>query len=109
MKPDRFWNTGEFRTLPNGRVLKTRNKDSFWSCCEKYEGKARNFFAGVDRLANRLKRHRAFLHHIPASSGKSEIYVQLHGWKNTGDTPSPKTLKLLADLNILLSIEVFPS
>lgn len=107
MKPDQFWKIGELRTLPNGRVLKTRNRDSFWSCSEKYEGKSRTFFDKVDRLASRLKRHKAFLDRISATSGKCESYIQLHGDKNIGDTLSPETLALLADLNIFLSVEVF--
>jgi hypothetical protein len=109
MKPHRFWKVGEFRRFPHGDVLKTRNKDSFWSCSEDYVGKVRTFFGKVDRLANRLKRHKAFLHQISAASGKSEIYIQLHGDENIGDTLSPKTLALLAELNIFLSVEVFPS
>lgn len=107
VKPDQFWKIGELRTLPNGRVLKTRNRDSFWSRSEKYEGKSRTFFDKVDRLASRLKRHKAFLDRITATSGKCEIYIQLHGDKNVGDTLSPETLALLADLNIFLSVEVF--
>src|SRR5579863_3128151 len=107
MKPHRSWKVGELRILPNGRVLKTRNRDSFWSCSEDYEGTVRTFFGKVDRLANRLKRHKAFLHQISAESGKCEIYIQLHGDKNIGDTLPPKTLALLADLNIFLSVEVF--
>jgi hypothetical protein len=108
MKPHRFWEQGELRTLPNGRVLKTRNTDSVWSYSEDYDGRSRNFFKRVERLANRLKRHKTFLHEISASGGRCEMYVQLPGAKNSGDTVEPATLRLLADLNIRLSIEVFP-
>jgi Domain of unknown function (DUF4279) len=108
MKPSRSWKVGKLRRLPNGRVLKTRNRDSLWSYSEDYEGRSRKFLKRVERLANRLKRHKTFLHEISASGGQCEMYVQLPGAKNTGDSVQPATLRLLAELNILLSIEVFP-
>jgi hypothetical protein len=108
MKPHRSWKLGELRSLPSGRVLKTRNRDSRWSYSEDYEGRSKKFFKRVERLANRLKRHKTFLHEISASGGQCEMYVQLPGAKNTGDSVQPATLRLLAELNILLSIEVFP-
>src|SRR5712692_4525972 len=75
---------------------------------EDYRGNSRNFFKKVDRLAHRLKPHKAFLHEISASGGKSEIYIQLPGTLNVGDSLDPRTLGLLAELNVLLSVEVFP-
>ena len=108
MTPHRSWKVGERRILPNGRVLNTCNKDSFWSYQERYEGASRNFFKKADRLANRLKPHEGFLHEISATGGKCEIYIQLPGTKNIGDSLEPQTLRLLAELGIFLSIEVFP-
>jgi hypothetical protein len=108
MKPSRSWKVGKLRRLPNGRVLKTRNTDSLWSYSERYEGKSKKFFKRAERLVNRLKPHKTFLHEISASGGRCEIYVQLPGARNSGDTVQPATLRLLADLNIRLSIEVFP-
>jgi hypothetical protein len=108
MKPSRSWKVGKLRRLPNGRVLKTRNTDSLWSYSERYEGRSKRFFKRVERLADRLKRHKILLHEISASGGRCEMYVQLPGAKNAGDTVQPATLRLLADLNIRLSIEVFP-
>jgi|HubBroStandDraft_4_1064222.scaffolds.fasta_scaffold287419_1 hypothetical protein len=108
MKPSRSWKVGKLRRLPNGRVLKTRNTDSLWSYSEDYEGRSKKFFKTVERLANRLKRHKTFLHEISVSGGRCEMYVQLPGAKNIGDTIQPAMLRLLAELNILLSVEVFP-
>jgi hypothetical protein len=108
MKPSRSWKVGKLRRLSNGRVLKTRNRDSLWSYSERYEGTSRDFFKRVERLAKRLRRHQRFLQEISASSGRCEMYVQLAGEKNIGASLHPDALRLLAELNILLSIEVFP-
>jgi hypothetical protein len=108
MKPSRSWKAGKLRRLPNGRVLKTRNTDSLWSYSEDYEGRSKKFLKRVERLANRLKRHKTFLHEMSASGGRCEMYIQLPGTKNIGDSVQPATLRLLAELDILLSIEVFP-
>jgi hypothetical protein len=109
MKPHRFWKAGERRTTPGSRALKGNFPDSLWSHHDEYEGRSRNFFERVDRLAIRLEPHNAFLHDISASGGQCEIYIQLPGSMNIGDSVHPKTLRLLADLNILLSAEVFPN
>jgi hypothetical protein len=108
MKPRWSWKSGELLTFPSGRVLKTPKKDSYWCYSEHYEGRSKNFFRRVGRLANRLKLHKIFLQKITESGGRCEIYVQLPGAKNIGDSLSPKALQLLADLDILLSVEVFP-
>jgi len=108
MKPRWSWKSGELRTLPDGRVLKNRKKDSYWCYSEHYAGRSKNFFKRVGRLANRLKRHKAFLQKITESGGRCEIYVQLPGAKNIGDSLGPKALQLLAELDILLSVEIFP-
>lgn len=108
MKPHRFWKVGDRRATPAGRALKGHYPDSLWSHHEKYKGRSKNFFKRVDRLAKQLKLHTAFLHDISASGGQSEIYIQLPGSINIGDSLHPNTLRLLADLDILLSVEVFP-
>jgi hypothetical protein len=108
MTPRHFGKVGEYRILPNGDVLKTRNKDTFWSYRDEYRGRSRNFFKRVERLANNLKPHRAFLHEISTAGGKCEIYVQLPGITNIGDSLYPQALQILAELDIVLSVELFP-
>jgi hypothetical protein len=108
MKPDLFWKIGERRVAPNGRVLKGRYTESLWTYREKYEGTSRNFFKKVDGIASRLKPHRAFLQKVSATGGKCEMYVQLSGAMNIGDSLRAPTLRLLGELDILLSVEVFP-
>lgn len=109
MKPDLIWKAGEPRVALNGRVLKGIYTENLWSCLEKYEGTSRNFFKRVDSIACRLKPHRAFLRKVSATGGRCEMYVQLSGATNIGDSLHPPTLRLLGGLYILLSIEVFPS
>jgi hypothetical protein len=108
MEPHRSWKVGESRTAPNGRALDGHRDDSFWSYREDYTNAAKAFFKEVDILVSRLKPHAAFLHELSAAGGKCEIYIQLPGSMNFGDSLHQSTLRSLADLGILLSLEVFP-
>ena len=108
MKPHRLWKAGERRTVPSGRVLNTRNRDSFWSYREIYTGPSRAFFKRTARLVNRLKRHKAFLREITKGGGQCELYILLSGAVNIGDSIPPEMLGSLADLRIWLSVEIFP-
>jgi hypothetical protein len=108
MEPNRTWKVGERKKAPNGRELEGIVSESFWSCGDKYLGQDRRFFDEVNRLTLHLKPHKAYLQNLFEAGGKCEIYVQLPGSVNIGDSLAPQTLRLLAELGILLSIEVFP-
>jgi hypothetical protein len=109
MEPRRSWKVGERRTAPNGRALKGSYDASFWSYQQDYAGSSRSFFKEVEGLIARLNSHAAFLHDLSKAGGKCEIYVQLAGSRNIGDSLPPSMLKSLADLGIVLSLEVFPN
>jgi hypothetical protein len=108
MAPQRSWKVGDQRTAANGRLLKGNYDHTYWSYREEHPA-SKDFLQKVGLLAERLKLHASFLRQLTASGGSCEIYVQLSGLINDGDSLAPSALRLLSELDITLSIEVFPN
>ena len=70
--------------------------------CE--EGFTKHLMGAIDRLLAEEET----LHAFRLSGGKIEIYLQLPGSVNNGDTIDSILLKTMGELGIDLLIEVFP-
>ena len=102
------WTAGSPRQTPSGQLLSGNNSQSYW-CSEQLEFSGESGFEKelahtIERLAS-VENH---LHDFRASGGKIEIYLQLPGSINNGDTIASEHLKTLGKIGIDLSIEVFP-
>jgi hypothetical protein len=64
--------------------------------------------AFIHSAASALQPHAAFLRQIRAAGGRIEFFVGWFGDKNFGDTFPHATLALLAELQIDLSLDVYP-
>jgi hypothetical protein len=106
----RSWTVGDLRQTPRGDLLTGVYKESYWVSRLEYPinnevgGFKEQLMLAIDRLAKVQKT----LRDLKASSGTIEIYLQLPGSINNGDTIDLPLLKKLVELEIDLSIEVFP-
>ncbi len=78
---------------------------SYWVCRLEFEPRT-GFLGELRRAVDLLSRCEAELRDLAATGGRIELYVQLTGWINNGDSIGPPLLRAMADLGVTLSIEV---
>jgi hypothetical protein len=98
---------GEPRVTPKGTPLQGVHDRSWWNHIFYYEGGVL-FFEEAERLVHQLAAHKVFFLRIVEGKGDSTLYLQLPGDVNQGSTAKPSMLKLMAELELHLSAEVFP-
>jgi hypothetical protein len=106
MEPKLSWKVGDPCTAPSGALFKGTRERSYWYASGAFTGKT--FGKEINDLLHVLAPARKFLRRITAEGGRSEIYVQLPGGMNIGDTLDSETLAIMVDSKISLAIEVFP-
>lgn len=103
----RSWTAGSPRQTPTGEPLAGTYNESYWVSRLDFvsqDGFAEQLAVVMDRLVTARKHLQAFR----LSGGKIEIYLQLPGSVNNGDTIDSMLLKTMGELGIDLLIEVFP-
>lgn len=90
-----------------GGYLPGLYKNSYWCTSLEFPGenpfgeqlqKAIAHLVGIEKTANEIK----------SSGGRVEVYLQLTGLTNNGDTIDSEQLKILGNLGVDLLVEVFP-
>lgn len=108
LKPSQFWEVGDRRKTPRGRILDGNYSYSLWG----YSGPVkcgRYFSSDVRNMIALLSPHRRFLREIADSGGYVGIIVNLSGENNIGDQLEWMDLVALGRLKLSFGIEVFPS
>ena len=108
IEPKRCWKAGEPKRTPKGAPLTGFNRDTYWTA-EIAAGRwPLHLNEVVHDILRRLVRHRSFLHHIRADGGTVELFI---GWffeNQSGDTLTHQCLALAGDLQIDLSLDIYP-
>lgn len=81
--------------------------ENFWS--SKFPLPEREFSNHINRILDAIKNHQTAFSEFVEAGGKIQIYLQLKGKKNIGDTISSNMAKDLYSLGVDLGIEVFPN
>ncbi len=102
----RSWIAGSPRQTPIGEPLAGTYPASYWVSRLEFPSEA-GFRKQFVLAINRLVKAKETLHDLRASGGKIEIYLQLSGAVNNGDTIDSALLKTLGELGVDLLIEVF--
>lgn len=103
----RSWVAGTPRETPRGRSLKGINDKSYWVSQVEYSTEF-GFKDTIMSVIDKLLIIKNDIHDLKISGGKIEIYLQLPGSINNGDTIESEYLKILGEMGIDLLIEVFP-
>jgi len=104
----RKWIAGTPRQTPTGEPLSGTYPVSYW-VSRGFEFSCESGFGKQLALAiNHLAKVNESLSDFKVSGGTIEIYLQLPGSKNNGDTIDSTLLKKMVDLGVDLLIEVFP-
>ena len=101
------WVAGSPRQTPRGDSLPGIRSDSYWTSKLKYPCE-NGFQEQLIYIIDRLARAKIDFHEFKVSGGRIEIYFQLPGSKNNGDTIESICLKTLGEMGVDLLIEVFP-
>ena len=101
------WKAGDQIKTPKGTVLPGTRERSSWNHVFEYEGESK-LFEEAERVLSRLASKKDFFGRITKEGGYAEIYFQLPGDINQGDSAKPSLLKLMAELGLHLGVEVFP-
>lgn len=103
----RSWTAGSSRETPLGDQLNGTYSDSYWTSQLEFPGEA-GFREKLVLAIDRLMRVKKNIHEFKSSGGKIEIYLQLTGSINNGDTIESALIKTMGELGVDLLIEVFP-
>lgn len=104
----RSWVAGTPRETPSGRSLPGTNEKSYWSSQIEYHPET-GFRDALISVVDKLSEIDDDLHDFRVTGGKIEIYIQMPGSINNGDTIESEYLKRLGMLGVDLLIEVFPN
>lgn len=108
LEPYAYATAGKPRVTPKGITLPDIIMErSRWNHVFEYEGDTR-FFKEMERLLAQLASHKDFFLRITKEGGHAQLYFNLPGDVNQGDTAKPSMLKLIAELGLHLGMEVFP-
>lgn len=103
----RSWKKGTPRQTPTGRTLAGTYSESYWSSRMEFPCKT-GFSESLRFIVDKLVSEENHLRELKESGGKAELYLQLPGSVNNGDTIESKLIKKIGDLGIDLLVEVFP-
>ena len=98
---------GDARRTSKGAPLLGVYPDTSWRYCERHHVEKQWFASRVDELVDRLLPHKAFLHGLRESGGRTWIIVEFLGDGYFGDEIPLGTLAKLVELGLDFGIEVF--
>ncbi|MEZ5489191.1 MAG: DUF4279 domain-containing protein [Gammaproteobacteria bacterium] len=100
------WQKGD--AINRGPELEVRTRqDSYWSTQVQIDD--RGLTRSIDKLIDPLLANREVIRKFVSRGGDINIYLQLNGKLNTGDSLPVSMLRDLSDLGVSLDIEVFPN
>ena len=107
--PSRSWRAGEPRCTPTGSPLKGRWPETYWTArLAEGEWPTKSLVDAISDLIDQLAAHEDYFHQFRSKGGKIELFI---GWffeGQSGDVFSHHLLARMADLNIDLSLDVYP-
>ena len=104
----RSWTAGSSRETPLGDKLDGTYSESYWVSQLEFPGEL-GFREKLVFAIDRLRRVKKDIHEFNSSGGRIEIYLQLSGAINNGDTIENELMKTMGELGVDLLIEVFPN
>ncbi|HDS1579872.1 TPA: DUF4279 domain-containing protein [Stenotrophomonas maltophilia] len=108
LSPESFYTAGDPKVARNGREIGGFRKQSFW--CHAYSIKEdAQLEASLDEVVMGLERNREFLKRITGSRGHAELFIGWFSPINSGFVLASRTLRHLADLDVDLSFDIYPS
>ncbi|QDL29874.1 DUF4279 domain-containing protein [Stenotrophomonas maltophilia] len=108
LAPEIFYTAGDPKLAGNGREIGGVRKESFW--CHAYSIEdGDELEASLDKLVMGLERKKDFLRRIAASGGRAEFFIGWFSSTNSGFVLKSRTLRHLADLDLDLSFDIYPS
>ena len=108
IEPNRMWRAGDARLTANGRSLEGFREQTYWvakifdDCSDRYISDA------LEELVARFSAYKSFFKKIRSEGGKIEFYVSWNVGRNLGDDFKSPLLAALSDLNVDLSLDVYP-
>ena len=104
----RSWVAGSPRQTPRGQLLAGTNQESYW-CSEPIEFSAKEGFKrNITEAIECLLHIKNEIQNLRSTGGRFEVYLQLPGCINNGDTITSTYLQIFGELGVDLLIEVFP-
>ncbi|MNE71744.1 hypothetical protein D3C80_1676430 [compost metagenome] len=100
------WKAGDF--ISRGEKLPPLLRGENYSACT-YTMRDRAFGDILKIIVEKLSAHKEIVVDFVLSGGRVEIYFQLNGRENVGDSLGPDLLIAIGMLRIELQIEVFPN
>ncbi len=107
MPCSRSWIAGAPRQTPTGNALPGTYSESYWTSRLEFPCES-GFSEKILYIVDKLSKEEKNLRDHKASGGKIEIYLQLPGSINNGDTIESELLKKIGYLGIDLLVEIFP-
>ena len=98
---------GEERSTPKGTILQGRYRDTRWRYSVRYLLNDQWFAGEIEALIQLLMPHKAFLHHVRASGGTTQVIVQFLGDGYLADSVPVGTIAMIAELQLDFGIECF--
>lgn len=107
LTPHVAFRKGCIRTLQNGKELPGVSQDSRWNHVYRFS-KSHRVGDALTQVVTFLEGHKAFIKKLCLQGASFELYVQLPGTTNIGDSISWDLLHRMSQLRVSLGIEVFP-
>lgn len=107
LTPHVAFRKGCVRTLQNGKELPGVSRDSRWNHVYRFS-MGRRVGEALAQIVTFLEGHKAFIKKLCLHGASFELYVQLPGTTNIGDSISWDLLRRMSQLRVSLGIEVFP-
>lgn len=109
LQPKWLWRAGTPRRTPTGTPLRGVYPSSYWTReITSGEWPPHDLAGATHDVLEQLVRHRTLFHRIRAEGGSSELFI---GWFFNGQSGGlfgNKTLALAGDLQIDVSLDVYP-
>jgi hypothetical protein len=107
LQPRTTHQVGHPRKTPKGTPLEGRYADTRWRHSVRYELRGQWFGDKITTLVECLMPHKTFFHHLRATGGTAEIFVQFLGDGYFGDNVPLETLARMVELQLDFGIESF--
>lgn len=107
LTPHVAFRKGSVRILENGKKLPGVSRDSRWNHVYRFS-KDRRVGDALAHVMTFLEGHKGFIKKLCLQGASFELYVQLPGATNIGDSISWELLRRMSQLRVSLGIEVFP-
>lgn len=108
LEPKHSWTVGKARRTRTGEPLPGLNPNTFWTAGIVAGRWPTPLNGAIHATLQRLAPYRPFLHRVRAEGGRAELFI---GWffeDQSGEILSHDCLALAGDLQIDLSLDVYP-